>query len=113
MFENKSIVNLALLIIFVGVAVGSVTLFKITTEPEAFLSTSSPRGTYTVRLTGRKDRPKVPFVSHRVVFSVSRDKEVFLANKYLHSGDWFDPSFDLWYPEHTWVSQLTWRNLIP
>jgi len=104
MFENKAIVNLALLFTFVGVAVGSVTLFKIATEPKAFLSTSSPRRTYTVSLTGRKDRPKVPFVNHQVLFSVSRDQKVFLANKYLHSGDWFDPSFDLLYPEHMWVS---------
>ena len=24
-------------------------------------------------------------------------------NKHLHSGDWLDPSFDLLYPQHTWV----------
>ena len=105
MFKNKAIVTLALLFTFVGAAIGSLTLFKITTQSEAFLSTSSPRGTYTVRLTGRKDRPRVPFVNHQVFFSVSRGEKVFLANKYLHSGDWLDPSFDLWYPEHKWVSE--------
>jgi len=25
-----------------------------------------------------------------------------VANKYLHSGDWFDPSFDILYPDHAW-----------
>jgi hypothetical protein len=104
MFENKVIVNLVLLFTFIGAAVGSVTLFKITTQSEAFLITTSPKGTYTVRLTGQKDRPKVLFVTHQVLFSVSEGEKVLLANEYLHSGDWLDPSFDLSYPEHTWVS---------
>jgi hypothetical protein len=62
MFESKVIVNLALLFAFGGAAFGSVTLWKITTQPGSFLSTTSPKGIYTVKLTGRKDRPKVPFL---------------------------------------------------
>lgn len=104
MFGNRAIVNLALLITFIGAAVGSVALFKIAAQSEAFLSTTSPKGTYTVQLTGLKDRPKVPFVSHKVLFSVSKGDKVLLSNEYLHSGDWLDPSFDLSYPEHRWVS---------
>ena len=102
MFEHKVIVNLALLFAFTGAAVGSLTLWKIKTQSESFLSTTSPKGTYTVRLTGRKDRPKVPFLNHQVLFSVSREEKVVVANRYLHSGDWFDPSFDLRYPDHAW-----------
>jgi len=102
MFQNKVIVNLALLFAFTGAAVGSLTLWKITTQSESFLSTTSPKGTYTVRLTGRKDRPKVPFLNHQVLFSVSREEKVVVANSYLHSGDWFDPSFDILYPDHAW-----------
>jgi hypothetical protein len=90
MFESKVIVNLALLFAFGGAAFGSVTLWKITTQPGSFLSTTSPKGIYTVKLTGRKDRPKVPFLNHQVLFSVSRNEKVVVANKYLHSGDWFD-----------------------
>jgi hypothetical protein len=86
MFQNKVIVNLALLFAFTGAAVGSLTLWKITTQSESFLSTTSPKGTYTVRLTGRKDRPKVPFLNHQVLFSVSREEKVVVANRYLHSG---------------------------
>lgn len=102
MFQNKIIVNLALLLAFTGAAVGSVTLWKITTQSESFLSTTSPKGTYTVRLTDRKDRPKIPLLNHKVLFSVTRDGKVVLANRYLHSGDWFDPSFDLLCPDYTW-----------
>jgi len=102
MFEKKVIVNLALLFAFTGAVVGSLTLWKIKTQSESFLSTTSPKGTYTVRLTGRKDRPKVPFLNHQVLFSVSREEKVVVANSYLHSGDWFDPSFDILYPDHAW-----------
>jgi hypothetical protein len=62
MFQNNVIVKLALLFAFTGAAVGSLTLWKITTQSESFLSTTSPKGIYTVRLTGRKDWPKVPFL---------------------------------------------------
>jgi hypothetical protein len=102
MFESKVIMNLALLFAFAGAAVGSITLWKITTQSESFLSTTSPKGTYTVRLTGRKDRPKLPFLNHQVLFSVSREEKVVVANRYLHSGDWFDPSFEILYPDHAW-----------
>ena len=95
---------MALLFTFIGAAVGSVTLVKTIKETEVLLTTTSPKGTYTVRLTGRAERPKLPFVSHQVLFSVTMGGEVALANKYLHSGDWFDPSFGLAYPEHAWVS---------
>jgi hypothetical protein len=76
MFESKVIVNLALLFAFGGAAFGSVTLWKITTQPGSFLSTTSPKGIYTVKLTGRKDRPKVPFLNHQVLFSVSRNEKL-------------------------------------
>lgn len=39
-------------------------------------------------------------MTHQVLFSVSKGEKVFLRNKFLHSGDWFDPSFDLLYPQH-------------
>ena len=81
MFQNKVIVNLALLFAFTGAAVGSLTLWKLTTQSESFLSTTSPKGTYTVRLTGRKDRPKVPLLTHQVLFSVSREEKILVANK--------------------------------
>jgi hypothetical protein len=107
MFENKVIVNLVLVLAVVAAAVGSVQVVKTTIQNDVFLTTSSPKGSYTVRLTGRNDRPKVPLVSHEVLFSVSKDGKVFLTNKYLHSGDWFDPSFNLLYPQHNWVGEDT------
>ena len=109
MSVNRLVINLGLLFTFVGALVGSVTLFRKLSESEAFLTTTSPKGTYTVRLTGQKDRPKLPFVSHQVLFSVSRGDEAVFKDKYLHSGDWFDPSFDIAYTEHAWLSDQILR----
>ena len=105
MSGKRMIWRIALLVTFVAAAVGSVTLVKTIIPAEPFLTTTSPKGTYTVRLTGRKDRPRIPFVDHKVRFSVTKGEKLFLADKFLHSGDWLDPSFELWYPENSWLSE--------
>src|SRR5829696_1819241 len=105
MSGKRLIGRLALLFAFIVAAVGSVTVFQAIRPGEPFLSTTSPQGTYTVQLTGQQDRPRIPFVEHEVRFSVTRDEKAHLANKFLHSGDWMDPSFELWYPEHSWLNE--------
>jgi hypothetical protein len=105
MLGRKVIVNLGLLLTFLVVAVGAVQVVKITNQGDIFLTTSSPKGSYVVSLTGRKDRPKLPMVNHEVRFSLAKTGKASLTNKYLHSGDWFDPSFDLLYPQHNWVQE--------
>src|SRR5215213_1569203 len=105
MVERRIIVKLALLFTFIAAAVGAVQVANITSERVAFLTTSSPNGTYVVRLFGQKDRPKVPMVSHEVVFSVTREGKALSADNFFHSGDWLDPSFDLIYPQHSWVKE--------
>ena len=92
MVKRRIVGNLALLFTFIAAAVGAVQVVNTTRERVVFLSTSSPSGTYVVRLAGPKDRPKVPMVSHAVIFSVTKDGEPFLADNVLHSADWLDSS---------------------
>ena len=107
MLKRKVIGNLVLLVTFLGVAVGAVHIVQTIRHREVVLTTSSPANTYTVTLAGQRDRPKVPLLYHQVRFSVSKSKgaKESLTNKYLHSGDWFDPSFDHLYRQHNWVQE--------
>jgi hypothetical protein len=104
-FQNKTIVNLTFLGIFVSAILAGVAVVRTLKQTEPVLTTSSPNGTYNVRLTGRRDRPKMLFVTNQVFFSVTKNGQEFLTNKYIHSGDWLDPSFDSSYPQHAWVSE--------
>jgi len=68
-----------------------------------FLVTSSPLQTYTVKLTGQKERPR--FFTVEVRFDAYRQGSPIWMNQYLHSGDWMDISFELAYPDHHWRSE--------
>ena len=103
--ERRTMVNLAVLFTFIAAALGAVQVVNTTRKRVVFLTTSSPNGTYVVRLAGQKDRPKVPVVSHAVIFSVTKDGEPLLTDNLLHSADWLDSSFDLLYPQHYWVKE--------
>jgi hypothetical protein len=76
-----------------------------TAKPKAFFSTTSPAGTYTVSLTGQKERPLFFMVEAR--FEVSKGGEPFVTNKHLYSFDSMDLSFELGYPNHRWLSEST------
>jgi hypothetical protein len=77
---------------------------RIAKDPP-FLTTSSPGKTYTVYLTGQKERPL--FFTVEVHFHVSKNGTTFLSNKYLHSGDSQDLSFEMQYPNHRWINENT------
>jgi len=105
MYKSKVIFKLALPICaLIGAVFISLTLYKVTARSRYFLTTSSPKGTYTVHLTGQENRPRFPIIYHQVRFSASKNSKVFLSDKYFHSGDWFDPSFGILYPQHAWVA---------
>lgn len=82
-------------------------VYKFVFAAQQFLASSSAEGTYTVLLTGRPERPRVPVVVNSVWFRVLKGNDVFIGERYLHSGDWFDPSFSILYPNHAWVSANT------
>jgi hypothetical protein len=85
--------------------VGSLALFRVLKAPEPFLAISSPKGTYLIQFTGHRDRPKLPLVNHQVDFSVTKNQQVYLANRFVHSADWMDMPFDLAYPDYRWLSE--------
>lgn len=105
-FKLRRILPLCALL---GALFASLVLYKAIAPPQVFLTTSSPGKTYTVHLAGKKETPRIPALSHEVHFSALKGSEKFLADKYLHSGDWFDPSFEISYPQHTWVSENVLR----
>ncbi len=92
-FSALTIATLAAFILIVFAECG-------TNEP--FLITTSPGGKYEVKLNGQKERP---MFWAEVRFSVIKDGSPFWMNHYLHSGDAFDLSFEIGYPDHRWVDE--------
>jgi hypothetical protein len=78
-------------------------------QSRVWLSTSSPNKTYTVQLTGREFRPKVPGVEHEARFNLLKGSEPVVKNAYVDSYDWFDSDFAEMYPEHEWVTESVLR----
>lgn len=74
-----------------------------------FLSTASPNRTYRIDLKGIKSRPPVPVIYSIIGFDVFKNDGRIVKNAYAHSGDWFDISFELAYPEHIWVNEQVVR----
>ena len=86
-----------------GTLLISLLLYDAAIESRPFFNTSSPGGTYTVNLTGRKERPY--FFTNTVNYHVLKNGKPFLPSRYLHSGDFLDISFELAYPNHRWVNE--------
>jgi hypothetical protein len=87
-----------------GVVVVSLVLSGATGGSFGFFTTSSPSGTYEVRLTGRQGRPALG-LTNEVRFDVLKNGHPFISNAYLHSADSFDLSFEAGYPNHGWLSE--------
>ena len=89
-----------------GALIISLIIYRVIAKPPpTFLTTSSPEKTYTVYLTGQKEQPL--FFTVEVRFHVMKNGTRFLSNKYLHSGDSEDMSFEMRYPNHRWVNENT------
>jgi hypothetical protein len=97
----KSILSL---IILLGVLFVSLIAYRTFAQESLISTITSPDKTYALRLTGQKSRPKVPLIAHTVYFDLFRNNEPVELKKVLHSGFWFDASFDTSYPRHSWVS---------
>src|SRR5262245_41933896 len=83
------------------------------TEPVVWLSSSSPKHTYKVELTGDKGRGG--FIIPTVVkCNLFKNGHLIAKNRKVHSGDAMDISFELAYPEHAWINENVmrfWRNV--
>src|SRR4051794_35130826 len=77
-----------------------VVAYKTLAESHVWLSTSSPKKTFTVELTGKKSRPSVPGIEHEARFSLLKNGEYVVRDAYVDSYDWFDSDFGEMYPEH-------------
>src|SRR5687768_5016291 len=81
----------------------SLVLYDAAVESKPFFVTFSPGGTYTVKLTGRKQRPFL--FTNTVNYHALKNGQPFVPSTYIHSGDFMDVSFELEYPDHRWLSE--------
>ena len=80
----------------------SLAIHNAADEANPFFTTSSPAGTYTLNLTGRKDRPFM--TPNTVNYHVLKAGEFFLPSTHLHTAyDFMDLSFELGYPHYRWI----------
>ena len=84
--------------------------FGCAVSRDVFLTTASPDSNYVVALSGRKARPSPwsPF-SAEVYFEARKNGELFWQRELLHSGDGFDLSFEIGYPDLMWIDERTIR----
>jgi hypothetical protein len=101
--SKKTVKLLVFIALFLGTLTLSLTLYKFSVNHSPFLVTALPKGTYTVKLTGQKERPY--FFTNEVHFHVFKNEKTFLNDKYLHSGDAFDLSFESGYPNYQWLDE--------
>jgi hypothetical protein len=78
------------------------------TEPVVWLSSSSPNHTYKVELTGDKGRGGF-FIPAVVKYTLIKNGHLLAKNRKAHSGDAMDISFELAYPEYTWINENVMR----
>jgi hypothetical protein len=68
-----------------------------------FLTTTSPRNSYTVSLKGQETQPF--FFTVEVRYDVFKKGVRLLSNKFLSSGDGMDFPFEFKYPNHRWINE--------
>ena len=102
---RHAILSVVPCLIGMALSLGACAIYDPLSQSKPFRTTSSPGGVYTVVLSGRSDRPKVPIVDHKVLMDVVKSGKPFLSGKELYSGDSLDASFDEWFPEYQWVTE--------
>lgn len=98
-----------------GVAFVAVTATRLLLRRPVFATIRSPDDKLWLRLKGDPTRPLTPIINHSVYFDLFRNQQPVVVNKYLHWGDWFDPSFNDLYRQHDWVTnsviRFSWQSL--
>lgn len=102
--SKKVLMRFKFTVVFVGSLLISMVLYETVIKLSPFFTTSSPADTYTVNLSGRKERPFI-FGTHEVRFDVLKNKKNFVYDQYLHSGDFMDTSFEEKFNQHKWVDE--------
>lgn len=74
----------------------------VTTKP--FLISTSPGGTYTVRVGGNGDMPLMPIIgTNHVEIEVLKEGSKYFSNEPFHAGGFLDATFNGAYPDHEWI----------
>jgi hypothetical protein len=73
-------------------------------SPQALSSISSPSSKYKIDITQKRDSAGV---ERFVYLNAYRDREQFVYNKLLYTGDFLDDDFRASYPTYSWVSEST------
>lgn len=94
-------------IVFGALLVTVLVAWAVTKKRPVISEIASPNGELVLRLTGDPTMPMTPFRDHWVYFDLSRNAKPVLADKFLHFGDWLDPSFNFLYTQHRWLSNTT------
>jgi hypothetical protein len=89
------------ILVATGLLVGVPLAWWLSLRREVALT--SPNGRYSVHLAGRFSRP-IFGVMHTVYASVLDSGNEVVGGRQIHTGDWMDPWFDLWYPRQIWVN---------
>ena len=100
--------KLIALLVFLVTLVAGITIYWRLAYYRVWLSSTSPKGEYTVELTGDKGRGGL--LTYSVVkYNLIADGKLLTKNRLAHYGDSMDISFELAYPEHAWIDERTLR----
>jgi hypothetical protein len=92
--------------IFFSTLIAGVAIYRKYGYYTVWLSTTSPNQRYTVELTGDKGRGGI-LIPSVVRSNILIGGERVVSDRYVHSGDAMDISFELAYPKHAWVNEST------
>jgi hypothetical protein len=106
---NWKIAGILLLAVLSGYVVVGLLAWTVFWRRPLIASSNSPDGQLLLRLKGDPTHPNQPLIDSTVYFDLYRDEQPVLLNKYLHSGDDFDPSFNDLYPQRRWISNSVIR----
>jgi hypothetical protein len=98
------------LLVVVGLLVGVPVAWWLSLRSEVALV--SPNGRYSLHLAGRFGRP-VFGVFHTVYASGFDGPNQMVSRRQIHTGDWMDPWFNLWYPRRIWLDDTILRLTRP
>jgi hypothetical protein len=102
--KNKALIFVVIALGMLASFLGHYALHWAVFRAPTVLDTCSPGATYNVILNGRADQPLFP-IDHTVRFTVLKNNQQLVSQRYFHSGDWLDPSFSLSYPQHAWAAE--------
>lgn len=107
--QKRLIAILVSVMVLAGASLVGVTVLRALFARPLFSTIPSPDGALSLRLKGDPTGPIQPIIDHSVSFDLFHNGQPVLVNKFVHSGDWLDPSFNDLYRQHDWVTNSVIR----